>query len=128
IKGTAEAAEYLRERLRRLAEEHFRVLYLNRKNRLLDDYLAAQGAVDSVRPPLRNIVARALQVNASGLIAGHNHPSGAGEPSESDRLLTRDLIAAGRPLGLRLLDHVINSLHQALGSRVGNRLFIIAPV
>jgi DNA repair protein RadC len=107
IKGTVQAAEYLGERLRGLPEEHFRVLYLNRQNRLLEDYLAAQGAVDGVRPPLRNIITRALQVNASGLVAGHNHPSGAAEPSESDRLLTRDLIAAGRPLGLRLLDHVI---------------------
>jgi DNA repair protein RadC len=107
IKGTAQAADYLRERLRALAEEYFRVLYLSRTHRLLDDYLAAQGAVDSVRPPLRNIIARALQVNASGLIASHNHPSGVAEPSESDRLVTRDLIAAGRPLGRRLLDHVI---------------------
>lgn len=107
IKGTVEAAEYLRERLRGLTEEHFRVLYLSRQNRLLDDYLAGQGAVDTVRPAFRNIIARALQVNASGLIAGHNHPSGAAEPSESDRLLTSDLIAAGRPLKLRLLDHVI---------------------
>jgi DNA repair protein RadC len=83
------------------------VLYLNRQHRLLDDYLAAEGAVDSVWPSIRNVVARALQVNATGLMAGHNHPSGAAEPSESDRLLTRDLIAASRPLGLRLLDHVI---------------------
>jgi len=107
IKGTAQAADYLRERLRGLAEEHFRVLYLNRQNRLLDDVLLAQGAVDSVRPPLRGIIARALQTNASSLIVAHNHPSGVAEPSESDRLLTRDLIAASRPLGLRVLDHVI---------------------
>ena len=56
---------------------------------------------------MRNIVARALQVNASALIAAHNHPSGAAEPSESDRMLTQDLIAASRPLGLKVLDHVI---------------------
>ena len=71
IKGTSQATDYLRERLRGLAEEHFRVLYLNRKNRLMDDALLAQGAVDSVRPPIRNIVQRALQVNASCLIAAH---------------------------------------------------------
>ena len=107
IKGTVQAANYLRDRLRGLAEEHFRVLYLNRQSRLLDDALLAQGAVDRVRPPLRSIVARALQTNASSLIAAHNHPSGTAEPSESDRLLTRDLIAASRPLGLTVLDHVI---------------------
>ncbi|MCB4756532.1 MAG: DNA repair protein RadC [Elusimicrobia bacterium] len=107
IKSTAAAAEYLKERLRGLAEEQFRVLYLNRRNALLEDALIAQGSVDSVRPSLRNIIARALQTNASALIAAHNHPSGATEPSESDRLLTQDLIAASRPLGLKVLDHVI---------------------
>ncbi|MFH1022706.1 MAG: DNA repair protein RadC [Planctomycetota bacterium] len=107
IKSTDAAAEYLRERLRGLSDEHFRVLYLNRRSALLDDALIAQGAVDSVHPPLRNIIARALQVNASALIAAHNHPSGTAEPSESDRLLTRDLIAAGQPIGVRVLDHLI---------------------
>lgn len=107
LNSTTTAAEYLRGRLRGLAEEHFRVLYLNRSNALLDDALIAQGSVDAVRPSLRNIVARALQVNASTLIAAHNHPTGTAEPSESDRMLTQDLIAAGRPLGLKVLDHVI---------------------
>jgi len=107
IKGTHAAADYLRERMRGLADEQFRVLYVNRRKALLDDALIAQGAVDSVRPPLRSIVARALQVGASGIIAAHNHPSGVAEPSESDRLLTQDLIAACRPLGLHVLDHVI---------------------
>lgn len=107
MKSTAAAAEYLRERLRGLADEQFRVLYLNRRNGLLEDALIAQGSVDAVRPSLRNIVARALQANASALIAAHNHPSGAAEPSESDRMLTQDLIAASRPLGLKVLDHVI---------------------
>lgn len=107
FKGTSAATAYLAERLRGLSQEHFRVLYLNRLNALLDDALMAQGSVNSVRPPLRNIITRALQVNASGLIAAHNHPSGAAEPSESDRLLTKELIAAVRPLGLRLLDHVV---------------------
>jgi DNA repair protein RadC len=107
IKGTTAAMNYLRERLTGLAEEQFRVLYLNRRKALLDDALIAQGTVDSVRPLLRSIITHALQVNASTLIAAHNHPSGAAEPSESDRLLTRDLISAARPVGLKVLDHLI---------------------
>jgi DNA repair protein RadC len=107
IKSTHAAMDYLRERMRGLADEQFRVLYLNRRKALLDDALIAQGVVDSVRPPLRSILARALQVNALGIIAAHNHPSGAAEPSESDRLLTQDLIVVCRPLGLKVLDHVI---------------------
>jgi DNA repair protein RadC len=107
MKSTAVAVEYLRERLRGLADEQFRVLYLNRRNALLEDAIIAQGSVDAVRPSLRNMVSRALQVNASALIAAHNHPSGTPEPSDSDRMLTQDLIAASRPLGLKVLDHVI---------------------
>lgn len=107
MKSTAAAAKYLRERLRGLAEEQFRVLYLNRRNAMIEDALTAQGSVNIVQPSLRNIIIRALQVNATALIAAHNHPSGAAEPSESDRMLTQDLIAACRPLGLRVLDHMI---------------------
>lgn len=107
IMSTVAAAEYLCDRMRGLSEEHFRVLYLNRRNALLDDVLIAQGSVDAVRPPLRTIVARALQVNASALIAAHNHPSGSADASEFDRLLTQDMIAACRPLGIKFLDHVI---------------------
>lgn len=107
IKTTSSAAEYLLERLRGLATENFRVLYLNRRHALQEDALIAQGSLTSVQPHLRAIVARALQVNASAIIAAHNHPSGSTDPSESDRLLTQDLIAACRPLGLKVLDHVI---------------------
>src|SRR5438094_3396174 len=107
ITSTAAATDYLNDRLRGLPDEQFRALFLNRRNALLEDALIAQGSVDAVRPPLRNIVARALQVNAAALIAAHNYPSGAAQPSESDLLLTQDLIAAVRPLGLIVLDHVI---------------------
>ncbi len=107
IKSTRQAVDYFSARLRGLPDEHFRVAYLNRQGRLLDDALIVQGTVDTVRPPIRTIVARALQTNASALIAAHNHPSGVAEPRESDRALTRDLIAACHPLGIKVLDHVI---------------------
>lgn len=107
IKSTTVATEYLQTRLRGLAEEQFRVLYLNRRNALLEDVLISQGSVDSARPSLRNIVAHALRVNATRLIAAHNHPSGVASHSESDRLITQDLIAATRPLGIKVFDHVI---------------------
>jgi len=107
MKTTTHAAAYFAARLRGLADEHFRVAYLNRQGRMLDDCLVAEGTVDNVRPPIRTIISRALQTNASALIAAHNHPSGTAEPSESDRLLTRDLIAACQPIGIRVLDHLI---------------------
>lgn len=107
LKGTEQAADYFIPSMRGLAEEHFRVAYLNRLGRILEDSLVAQGTVDSVRPQIRSIVSRAIKNNASALIAAHNHPSGAPEPSESDRLLTRDLIAACLPINIRVLDHLI---------------------
>jgi DNA repair protein RadC len=107
IKSTEQAAAYFQNKLRGLADEHFRVAYLNRQGRMLDDCLVAEGTVDNVRPQIRTIISRALQTNASALIAAHNHPSGAAQPSESDKLLTRDLIAACHPIGIKVLDHVI---------------------
>ena len=107
ITSTEQAGEYLRDRLRALPEEHFRVLYLNRRNVLLSDVLIARGETAKVHVSLRQIISNALQVNASALIAAHNHPSGDAKPSESDRLLTKDLIAATRPLNIIVLDHLI---------------------
>lgn len=107
LKDTRETTEYLQSRLRGLSEEHFRALFLNRRGALLEDALFAAGSVDQARPPIRLIVARALQTNATAVIVAHNHPSGAAEASESDRLFTEDLFAALKPIGVKLLDHVI---------------------
>lgn len=107
LKNTRAAANYLRIRLQGLSEEHFRALLLNRRGALLEDSLLVVGSVDKAKPPIRSIVARALQANATAIIVGHNHPSGAAEASESDRLFTEDLYAALKPIGVRLLDHVI---------------------
>lgn len=107
LKSTHEAADYLRARLQGLSEEHFRALFLNRRGALLEDALLAVGSVDQARPPIRLIVARALQANASAVIVAHNHPSGAAEASESDRLFTEEVLSALRPIGVKLLDHLI---------------------
>lgn len=107
IKSTQQAADYFMARLRGLPDEHFRVVFLNRQGWLLDDALISEGTVDTVYPSIRSIVVRALQTNASALIAAHNHPSGVAEPSEGDKILTRDLVAACHPLGVKVLEHVI---------------------
>ena len=107
ITSTEQAGKYLLDRLRALPEEHFRVLYLNRRNLLLSDVLIARGDTAKVHISLRQIVSNALQVNASAIIAAHNHPSGDTSPSESDRLLTKDIIAATRPLNIKVLDHLV---------------------
>ena len=107
IKSTKQAADYYSSRLRGLSEEHFRIAFLNRQGRLLDDAIISEGVVNSVNPYMRTIVAKTLQTNASALIAAHNHPSGIPHPSESDKLLTVNLISACRLIGVKILDHVI---------------------
>ncbi len=112
IKSTKHAADYFAARLRGLPEEHFRVAFINRQGRLLDDALIAEGVVDGVRPQIRTIIAKGLQSNASALIVAHNHPSGTAQPSEADKALTRDLIVACRPIGIKILDHVIVAANE----------------
>jgi len=53
------------------------------------------------------IMLRAAQAYAAGLITVHNHPSGDPTPSEQDKLLTRDLVIAGRAMDIRIFDHLI---------------------
>ncbi|MBI2900433.1 MAG: DNA repair protein RadC [Planctomycetes bacterium] len=105
--STRRAARYLSARLRDLGEEHFRVLYLDRLNRLIDDALIAQGEPGSVHVSVRSVISGALRRRASGMIVAHNHPTGRAEPSEEDRTLTRELSRAAGAVGVKLLDHVI---------------------
>jgi DNA repair protein RadC len=87
--------------------EQFRVLYLNRKNVLIADEEQARGTVDHVPVYPREVVKRALALNASALILVHNHPSGDPTPSDSDISMTRAVQAAAQALGITLHDHLI---------------------
>lgn len=107
LKNTRAAADYLRSRLQGLSEEHFRALLLNRRGALLEDALLTVGSVDQARPLIRSIVVKILQANASTVIIAHNHPSGDAEASESDKIFTEDLFIALKPIGVKLLDHMI---------------------
>ncbi|WP_294619220.1 DNA repair protein RadC [uncultured Roseovarius sp.] len=87
--------------------EQFRVFYLDRKNVLIADEEQAQGTVDHVPVYPREVVKRALHLNASALILVHNHPSGDPTPSEADIAMTAQIGAAAEALGLTLHDHII---------------------
>lgn len=87
--------------------EHFRVLFLDRKNVLIADEEQARGTVDHVPVYPREVVKRALELNASALILVHNHPSGDPTPSSADLAMTRQIIDAGALLGITLHDHLI---------------------
>lgn len=87
--------------------EQFRVLFLDRKNILIADEPQAQGTVDHVPVYPREVVKRALELNASALILVHNHPSGDPTPSEADIVMTHKIRTAAEALGLTLHDHII---------------------
>ena len=87
--------------------ERFHVLYLDRKNRLISDERLGVGTVDHVPVYPREVVRRAMDLNASALILVHNHPSGNPEPSRADIQITQRIAEAGRLLGMTVHDHVI---------------------
>ena len=87
--------------------ERFHVLYLDRKNRIISDDLLSTGTVDHVPVYPREVIKRALMLNASALILIHNHPSGDPTPSPEDIHLTRKLVEAGELLDIPILDHVV---------------------
>lgn len=87
--------------------EHFRVLYLDRKNILIADEEQGRGTVDHVPVYPREVVRRALELNASALILVHNHPSGDPTPSQADIAMTDTVREAAEALGLVLHDHLV---------------------
>ncbi|PIE15362.1 MAG: hypothetical protein CSA68_06700 [Rhodobacterales bacterium] len=87
--------------------EHFRVLYLDNKNILIEDEEQAKGTVNHVPVYPREVVKRALELNASALILVHNHPSGDPTPSDADISMTIQIEKAALSLGLTLHDHLI---------------------
>lgn len=109
--------EYLRLAQGFARLEIVRALYLDTGNRLLRDEVAARGTVDEAPIYVREIIHRALELGATGLILAHNHPSGDATPSIADREITRTLALAGRPLGIRLLDHILVTRSDAISFR-----------
>ena len=97
--------------------EQFRVLYLDRKNVLVADEEQARGTVDHVPVYPREVVKRALELNASALILVHNHPSGDPTPSESDITMTLQVQEAAATLGIVLHDHLIIGKERELSFR-----------
>ncbi len=97
--------------------EQFRVLYLDRKNVLIADEEQARGTVDHVPVYPREVVKRALELNASALILVHNHPSGDPTPSQSDITMTGQIQDAAAVLGLTLHDHLIVGKERELSFR-----------
>lgn len=107
ISNWAALLNYVKHALRHEKTEQARVLYLDRKNKLIADEKAGQGTVDHAPVYPREIARRALELSASAIILVHNHPSGDPTPSRADIDLTREIERALAPLEIKVHDHLV---------------------
>jgi len=107
VKSSSDVADFLMPVMRDLKKECFKLLLLNKQNVVTDVIDIDQGTVDKANPYIRNILQFAIQYHAPAMIVAHNHPSGSVEPSEQDKILTRDLVIASNAMEARVFDHII---------------------
>jgi len=99
--------DYLRADMAYLGVERVRVLHLNSRNMLIRDDHMGDGSIDQAAVYTREVIRRAIDLGSAALILVHNHPSGSPEPSRQDIEVTRQIIDAGKRLGISVHDHVI---------------------
>lgn len=99
--------DYCRTAMAFLDREELRILFLDRKNGLIADEVQSVGTVDHAPVYPREIIRRALELNATALILVHNHPSGEPSPSAIDIQLTNQIVALGKSLNVAVHDHLI---------------------
>ncbi|MEO1419817.1 MAG: DNA repair protein RadC [Pseudomonadota bacterium] len=109
--------EYCQTRMALQEVEHFRVLLLDRQNRLIADEELARGTVDHVPVYPREVAKRALEKSASAILLVHNHPSGDPSPSEADIVMTKKIHAACKVFDITLHDHLIIGQSQQTSLR-----------
>ncbi len=105
--SSREVFDYLYHALRDAKTERFKVLFLDAKNRIIEEQTFSEGTVDSSAVYPREIIRAALRHHASSLIFVHNHPSGDPAPSASDREITQELVFAVLTMQIKVLDHII---------------------
>ena len=107
INSPSTTRQYLQLHFRGLQREEFACLFLDTRHRVLTLETLFQGTIDSAAIYPREVVKRALELNAAAVIISHNHPSGDPQPSESDIRITHEIRDALKLLDIRLLDHIV---------------------
>ncbi|WP_306068400.1 RadC family protein [Paenibacillus odorifer] len=107
IGSPKDAADLMMPELAYLQREHFVLLFLNTKNRVIGKEVIAIGSLDSAIVHPREVYKAAVKRSSAAIIAVHNHPSGDPTPSREDIALTERLVNAGEIMGVQLLDHLI---------------------
>jgi DNA repair protein RadC len=107
IRAPADVYHWFAPRLSDLAHEEFHVLALDSGSAVLRDLLVTQGTLTSSLVHPREVFRGAIGEAAAGIVVVHNHPSGDPTPSPDDRAVTRQLVEAGRLLGIPVYDHIV---------------------
>jgi DNA repair protein RadC len=107
LSAWSELIDYCHRQMAFQTIEQFRILFLDKKNRLIADEVQQTGTIDHTPVYPREVIKRALELNATALILVHNHPSGDPAPSSADVRMTREIAEIAKPLGITLHDHII---------------------
>lgn len=107
IRTPADVAAMLMAEMGHLEQEHFWVLFLDTRNRMLGSEPVYKGSLNQSQVRVGEVFREAVRRNCAAVIVAHNHPSGDPSPSPEDVAVTRDLVAAGKLLGIEVLDHLI---------------------
>ncbi len=108
VMGSPEdVAAYFKQYIGGKRNEAFVTMYVDHRNHVLDVVLNQEGTVDHTAVYPREVLKKALELDATGIIFSHNHPAGSLEPSEGDKQLTRQILTAARAMGITVHDHLI---------------------
>ena len=120
IKTTEDVYNLLKNDFRDRKREHFKIISLDSRNKLINVDNVSVGTVDASLAHPREIFRPAIKNSAVNIILSHNHPSGDPKPSQSDIKITKDMKEAGKLIGIRVLDHIIITNNQTFSFRDKN--------
>jgi DNA repair protein RadC len=103
----SQVLDYCRASMGFEAREQFRILFLDKRNQIIADEVQQRGTVDHTPVYVREVVKRALELSSTAIVLVHNHPSGDPTPSRADIEMTKQIVAAAKPLGILVHDHII---------------------
>ncbi|HPD42048.1 MAG TPA: DNA repair protein RadC [Anaerolineae bacterium] len=107
IRAPQDAANLLIPLIGHQEQEHFVVLYLDTRNRVMDREVLYKGSLNTSLVRIAEVFRGAIRRNCAAIIVAHNHPSGDPSPSPEDVALTRRLVEAGKLVEVEVLDHVV---------------------
>jgi DNA repair protein RadC len=107
VRRASDVAKFLRSIVPNNSQEHFIAVYLGAAHDPIGYAVVSSGLLSSCPVHPREVYQRAVLLGAYSVIVAHNHPSDSHEPSQADKDVTKELAAAGKVLGIKILDHII---------------------